>query len=256
MKKLFVLSVLIPPLITLHVSAQTSITFSGSYSENFDSMGATGTTLPAGWTALRYAGSGTLGAALDPVVTTGSSSGGGLYNVGASGDAERAVGTVASGPTVPRFGVQLVNSSGSTIDSLSLGGVSEQWRTGNNATDNERVLFEYSLNALDINDPNATFIGLTGLDLFEIQTGSISGGAINGNDPANQAAIAGVLSGLNWGDGTTLTLRWSDVDAAGNDGMFALDNLSISATAVPEPSAVAFITVGTLMMIWRRYRRR
>jgi hypothetical protein len=252
---LLVLSVLISPLITHHVSAQTSILFSGSYAENFDSMGAAGTSLPAGWTGLRYAGSGTLGAALDPVVTTGSSSGGGLYNVGASGDGERALGTVGSGPTVPRFGLQLVNASGSTIDSLSLDGVSEQWRTGNSAVDNERILFEYSLNALDINDPNATFVGLAGLDLFEIQTGSTSGGAINGNDSANQATIAGLLAGLNWGDGTTLTLRWSDVDAAGNDGMFALDNLSVSATAVPEPSAVAFITVGTLMLIWRKYRR-
>jgi len=254
MKKLQVFIVLIPTLITLRTFGQTPVSFTGSYLENFDSLGA-GTVYPAGWTGVRYAGSGTLGATLDPVVTTGSSSGGGIYNVGASGDADRALGVVASGPTVPRFGLQLVNNSGSTIEQLSLSGISEQWRTGNNETANETVTFEYSLNAADLNDLGATFTAISTLDLFEIQTGSTAGGAIDGNDAANQGAISGVLAGLNWADGATLTIRWSDLDAAGNDGMFALDNFNVSAVAVPEPSSVAMISLGALALIWRRFRR-
>ena len=246
--------VLVSALITLNASGQTPVGFTGSYVENFDSMGA-GTNYSAGWTGVRYGGSGTLGATLDPVVTTGSSSGGGIYNVGAAADLDRALGVVASGSTVPRFGLQLVNNSGSTIDQISLSGVNEQWRTGNNSSVDETVAFEYSLNAADINDLGATFTAISTLDLLEIQTGSTSGGAIDGNAAANQAGISGLISGLNWADGATLTLRWSDLDAAGNDGMFALDNLSISAVAVPEPSTVALISLGALALIWRRFRR-
>ncbi len=251
MKKLFVL---VSTILTFNVAGQTPIGFTGTYADNFDSLGATGTNYPAGWTGVRYGGSGTLGATLDPAVSTGSSAGGGIYNVGAAADADRALGVVASGSTIPRFGLQLVNNSGLTIDQISLSADSEQWRTGNNSSVNETVTFEYSLNAADINDPGATFTAIPTLDLFEIQTGSTSGGAIDGNDPANRAGIAALISGANWADGATLTIRWSDLDATGNDGMYAMDNLSISAVAVPEPSAMGVISIGALALLWRRFR--
>jgi len=255
MKRLFVPFVLVSTLVVFNASGQTPVGFTGAYSEDFDSMTSSGTSYPAGWTGVRYAGSGTLDATLDPAVTTGSSSGGGIYNVGAAADGDRALGVVASGSTIPRFGLQLVNNSGSTIDQISLTADSEQWRTGNNSSVNETVTFEYSLNASGINDPTATFTAVPGLDLFEIQTGSTSGGAIDGNDPANRAGIAALISGVGWADGTTLTIRWSDLDAAGNDGMYALDNLNISAVTVPEPSTVAMISIGALALLWRRFRR-
>ncbi|MBD0377586.1 MAG: hypothetical protein ICV51_18400, partial [Flavisolibacter sp.] len=49
-------------LFSISVQAQINLTTpNGSYSEDFDVMGSTGTSLPTGWTAIRIAGTGTIG---------------------------------------------------------------------------------------------------------------------------------------------------------------------------------------------------
>ena len=229
---------------------QAQVSFSGSYTENFDSMGPSGTSYPAGWSGVRYAGTGATGP-LTPGVTAGTATTGGLYNVGTAGDSDRALGTLASGTTVPRFGLQLMNNSGSTYDQITFSGVSEQWRTGNNATVNETVSFEYSFNAADINDPTATFQPLTSMDLVEIQTSSTTGGAIDGH--ANQIILSGSILGANWTDGATLTIRWSDHDDTGTDGLYAIDNFSV--TTVPEPSTFALLGLSAAGWLARKLRR-
>lgn len=225
---------------------RAAIMFPGSYEENFDSMGPAGTTLPSGWSAIRIDGSGALGAELTPGVTTGSATGGGVYNVGAGGDTDRALGSLASGSTVPAFGLQLVNTSGSIIDALLLGGTMEQWRSGSSATAAESVLFEYSFNASSLADANAIWSPWASLNLEEKRITSTSAAAVDGNLPENQWSISGELSGLNWSGQDTLTLRWSDMDHPGSDGLYALDNFSIhsSVTAVPEPAGAGTLALG------------
>jgi trimeric autotransporter adhesin len=234
----------------LPLFAQAQVSFTGFYSENFDVLGPSGTDYPAGWSGVRYAGTGPSGA-LTLGVTTGTAIGGGLYNLGASGDSDRALGVLASGTTVARFGLQLVNNSGLTLNLITLSGLSQQWRTGTDDTANESVTFEYSFNALDIDDLNATFLPLAGMDLAEVQTSSTIAGAIDGH--ANQTPISGTISSAAWADGATLTLRWSDQDDPGSDGIYALDNLSI--TTVPEPSAFALLGLGAIGLVSWRFRR-
>ena len=236
-------------------SIQAQVGFNGNYAENFDGMGPTGTELPEGWSALRHAGSGTLGAALTPGITSGTATGGGVYNTGATGDADRALGVLASSSTVPAFGLQLVNLTGAMVDQVTLSGVMEQWRTGSSATLAESVLFEYSLNAAGIGDAGALWTPFPGMDLAERVTSSTSAGAIDGNLPENQWALSGLLDGLNWAHQDVLTFRWSDADHTGSDGLYALDNLNVQASIapVPEPAGVGSFAVGlAALWAWRR----
>jgi len=210
-----------------------------TYNQNFDVMGATGTTYPTGWTGVRYAGTGTIGAVLTPVVGDGSGNSGAVYNAGTTGAGERALGTLASGSTVPRMGASFLNSTGSNISQVSLAGVMEQWRTGSNSTGSEVCAFEYSTDATDL--LTGTWTAATTFDLVEKITSSAASAALDGNLPDNQTAITATLIGLVWPSGTTLWIRWSDVNDTGNDGLYSIDNLvmTVSGTATPVISVTA-----------------
>src|SRR5438132_998920 len=101
--------------------------------ENFDTLASTGTgvtwtdnsTIP-GWYSTRATyNSG-----------TGSSNTGALYSFGAAGTnpiTDRALGSVASGTTLTIYqAVKLTNNTGTTITSLAISYVGEQWRNGGN----------------------------------------------------------------------------------------------------------------------------
>jgi len=135
----------------------------------------------------------------------------------------------------------------------------EQWRSGSSATVVESVLFEYSLNAASLTDPAAFWTPFPALDLEEQLTTSTTAGAVDGNLAANQSTLSGELLGLNWSDSGTLTLRWSDSDHAGSDGLYALDNLSIHAppTSVPEPASAGTLLLGLgSLALYRRLSNR
>ena len=90
--------------------AQVAITkINNTYTQNFDGMGATGTSLPANWSAIRASGTGTSGADLSPIADNGSANSGGVYNVGTTNSTERALGSLGSGSTVPAFGISFIN---------------------------------------------------------------------------------------------------------------------------------------------------
>ena len=240
------------------VTAHGQIAFNGNYTENFDSMTPTGTDYVPGWTGIRYAGSGALGLTLAPGVSTGTSTGGGIYNVGAAGDTDRALGSLSSASTVPRFGAGFINASGATYTELTLSGVMEQWRSGSSATANETLPFEFSLNATGINDETATWTAAPGFDLLEKLVTTTSAAAVDGNLADNQTPINVTLSDLNWQDGQVLTFRWTDRDDTGSDGMYALDNFSLAGvtTPVPEPAAWGLLLVGTVVVAWLRRKDR
>ena len=235
--------------VVLTLASQAQISFSGSYSNNFDGLGPAGTSYSPGWAAVRTND----GAGLTLSVSTGGSTAGGMYNVGTAGDTDRALGSLASSATAPRFGAQLQNITGALITDLTLSGVMEQWRTGGSATTDEVITFEYSLNAADLNDAAATWVPVPGLDLNERLTSSTSGGAVNGNLPENQLNLTAAIGGLNWSDGEVLTIRWSDSDHTGSDGMYAIDSFSVS--TVPEPSTWTLLALGALGLVRRRFRR-
>lgn len=200
-----------------------------SYSENFDSMGAAGTTYVSGWTALRGGGSGTYGQTLPLTVSDGSATSGGAYNVGAASASDRAFGTLASGSAFPFLGASFTNSTGGTITNLSLAGFSEQWKSGSSSAQNEIIIFEYSLDATTVTNGNWTAI--SGMNLVELLTTTTTAAAVDGN--VNRTAISGSSGLISWPNGTNLWIRWRDTDNAGSDGMYAIDDFSMTVEVQP-----------------------
>lgn len=224
MKKVHTVTLLLAILLLFNSTfAQVSLTTpNGTYNQNFDGMGTSGTTLPAGWVAIRYAGIGTVNQSLSPVVSDGSLNSGAVYNVGETGAADRALGTLASGSTVPAFGASFVNNTGSVLGSLSFSGFSEQWRTGSNSSQNEVVVFEYSTDVTALSTGTWTQLESPTLHLQEILTSSTTPGPVDGN--TNHIAISGTINALNLAQSSTVWIRWRDFDNTAPDGLYALDD--------------------------------
>ncbi|WP_419869934.1 T9SS type A sorting domain-containing protein [Chryseobacterium sp. CT-SW4] len=206
---------------------QVSLTSLGTaYLEDFDSMGNT-TTLPAGWSAVRASGSGTPGQSLTPTVTDGTANSGGVYNVGTNGSSDRALGTIASGSTVPALGAQFVNNTEDAIASVAISFTEEQWRSASNAVV-ETVAFSYSTDATSLT--SGTWTTVTPLDLVEILTSSSSSVPVNGNSEANRINKSYTISGLDIPVGQSLFIKWADKNETGSDGLYAVDDFSLTPT--------------------------
>lgn len=228
------------------VSAQAYSFVAGqlTYTETFDAMGSAGTNFLPGWTGIRFAGTGTVGAVLTMAVTDGSATSGNVYNVGASASEERAFGTLGSGTTVPQFGASFFNNTGSGIVQVSLTGVMEQWRSGSNATANETVIFEYSLDATDLT--TGTWAPLTTFDLVEKLTGSATAAAVDGNLTENKTAISGTIASISWAPGASMWIRWTDANDFGSDAILAIDDFNMTVTTgtvVTKPEPTNYPTV-------------
>jgi DNA/RNA endonuclease YhcR with UshA esterase domain len=229
-------AMLISSMSMVNGQAHTFTTGNLTYSQNFDGMGATGTTYPAGWLGARTGGTGTAGGALTPIVTDGSANSGAVYNVGTTAATERAIGVLSSGSTHAAFGASFVNSTGAAITSFSISAFHEQWRSASSTAINEEVYFEYSLNATGVFDATATWDSVTSLKLNEILIASTAAAAVDGNLPANRAAITGTAT-VSWAAGTTLWIRWRDTDSPSSDGLYAIDDLNMNVvTGAPAPT--------------------
>jgi predicted extracellular nuclease len=238
--------------LALAASGQAQVSYTGgSYTQNFDTLPASGTfTLAgagpfaldgapvgasglAGWTFAKYAGTGANAVFL---VSTGTSTTGGVYSFGATATPERALGSLGSGGVASRFGVTLVNNTGATVTQFTLSYTGEQWRRGSAAANT--LTFAYALGATDLN--TGAFTAVPALN-FTAPNTTGSGVAIDGNAAGNRTAISAVVTGVAWEPGQTLVLRWSDVDDSGSDDGIAIDDLTFSTAASLLP-AVAVTT--------------
>lgn len=218
MKKLYALSFI---LLTTLSFGQTTISLFGASSptnENFDGMGSTTNFIP-GWSAIDVASGTPLSMTLNDGSTT---SPGNVYNVGTTNTSDRAFGTMANSLTAQAFGAVFTNYTGSTASKIVIQARMEQWRTSDQA--NETVLFSYSLDANSLNDGAATWIPVNALNLLEKLSPS-SPTAVDGNLASNYTAIGSSIP-LTWYNGTNLWIKWTDV--AGNKGLYAIDNFSIT----------------------------
>ena len=221
------------------VHAQTTpVDFNGAeYTQNFDGITATGTTYPAGWNGIRLAGSGTANQDLPLTVVAANSNSGAVYNVGADGAADRAIGSLSSGSTVPAFGAAFKNTSGAAISQVQLAGKAEQWRSGSDATVDESLVFEYSTDATSLS--TGTWTTVPTLNILEFAKTTTTAGPLDGNAAANSAVITGSFP-VAWAAGATIWFRWKDTNDAGSDALLALDNFTLNKAVAPTIPTIGF----------------
>lgn len=214
-----------------NVVGQISITGNQTYSENFDSMGASGTAYPTGWTGAdtdATPGSNTL------IVGTGSGTGGGLYNFGSASNSERALGSLASGSFIPAYGAAFTNSTGTTLAAanVQIAFKKEQWRSGSSNSINENMVFEWKLGGTFTD--SGTWTAASTFDIAEILTTTTTAAAVDGNGSGNNSTLAlTTFTGLaGWANGQTLYIRWRDSDVTGSDCALAVDDFQMVVSGV------------------------
>jgi MYXO-CTERM domain-containing protein len=234
--------------------AQVSLaTPAATYTQSFDSLATSGTAVTwandstlAGWSLFTGAGN----AISTYAANNGSSNTGAFVSYGSTGSGERALGVLASGGAYfgsPATGavagyiaLALVNNSSLAFDSFTLSFDGEQWRNGGN-TAAQSLTLQYGLGASfgTVASWQAAPAGFT----FTSPVATATAAAVDGNAAGLLAGLGGTVS-LDWAPGQTLWLRWADLNDAGNDHGLAIDNVSFSVTAVPEPGTTALWLAG------------
>ena len=251
------LPVMALPLLALSLApahAAISVGSAGfSYSQDFDSLSTSTTAVPwtndstlAGWSLFTS----TLADAATILGGTGSSSTGSFYSFGSSGSGERALGGTASGGgyfgspasgTVAGYiAVAFTNTSGGALGGFTLGFNGEQWRNGGNTSAQPMVL-EYGVGA------SIGTVGLWTAPAALSWSSPVIGAtaaAVDGNAAGRVAGLSATTTGLSWASGDTLWLRWIERNDTGNDHGLAIDDLSFSVSAVPEPGALPLMLAG------------
>lgn len=225
--------------------SQVSITTTASpYTQDFNTLAATGTTntvLPTGWA---FAEAGT-NANTQYSADAGGASAGNTYSYGSNPSTERAFGTLRSGSLQSVIGVGFVNNSGTTITSLAITYRGEEWRLGS-AGRNDTLQFQFSLDATSLTD--GTWIDENTLDFITPNTTAPTGGK-DGNVAGNNTTITSTINGLNIPNGAVVWLKWVDTDVTGADDGLAVDDFSITFSANPLVVCTAPASQATALVL-------
>ena len=121
------------------------------------------------------------------------------------------------------------NGTGATVTQLTLGFNGEQWRNGGNVTAQSMVL-EYGFGVDFTSVPLWTAPG--GSFNWASPVATATAAAVDGNAAGLVSGLGGVLTNLNWTQGSTLWIRWIERNDTGNDHGLAIDNVTLSSASV------------------------
>ncbi|WP_193199215.1 DUF4347 domain-containing protein [Nostoc sp. MG11] len=203
--------------------APGGVSFTGSYSQNFDSLANSGTPVwaddstIAGWYSTRTTYN----------TNNGNSNTGALYSFGSNSSTERALGSVASGTTgTIYYGLRFTNNTGSPLTTLRVSYIGEQWRNGGNATQ-QKLSFSYQTGTSLTSLTTGAWTPATSLD-FTGPIATTTADAQNGNAAENQVVISFIINlATPINDGEEIILRWEDPNDTGNDHGLAIDNVTV-----------------------------
>lgn len=233
------------------------------YSQNFDSLAATGTNAWAnnstltGWHLFRQDTNTTFAAITAYTANNGASNAGSFYSYGSTDAEDRALGGLgssgtyfgspANGAVAGWIALSVINNTGASLTEFTISFNGEQWRNGGNTTAHTMVL-EYGFGAsfgavASWTAPGGTFNWTSPL-------ASATAAAVDGNAAGRVNGRGGTVEDLAWAHGDTLWVRWIERNEAGNDHGLAIDDVSFS--AIPTPGAIALLGMGGLMISRRR----
>ncbi|MDX1965441.1 MAG: hypothetical protein SFX18_20010 [Pirellulales bacterium] len=164
----------------------------------------------------------------------GASTTGSTYSYGVAGVnpvMDRALGSVTSGSSAPRYGAVIANQTGQTLGGFTLTFTEEQWRKNTGVSENNNLVFEYKIGGMGLDDTGFISNNLGNLVPI-IQDGA--SGALDGNSPANRAVKSVTVTGLNWASGANLVIRWQNPAPGVNAPGLAIDDLTFLATALNQ----------------------
>jgi hypothetical protein len=241
-----------------------------TYSQNFNSLpnddtGAlawTDNSTLVGW--YRRANVSNATQTLDPDLVDVSAKGANVgppafYNASTAGNTDRAVGFRINGQPdglkKGSVGVIFSNNTGQTITGFDLGYTGEQWYKATNAT---TLLVQYRIvnSFTDINGGDIDFAeGGAWSDISALDW-SVAANGSNGwsNGTTNSTTFAPeTISGLTWNDGQQLVLRWRIAETGVQQNGLFIDDVSLGNLAlIPEPSSLALLGLGGLLIARRR----
>jgi autotransporter-associated beta strand protein len=168
---------------------------------------------------------------------TGTNNAGGVRQLydSTSGPVGRALGSNASGSYLGYFGLILKNTSGATIDALSLSYDAVMNRNPSATSPTIPVVNPFPLSYAVRVDTTGNFTAMTGAPSLGFSTPSTGAGAPAATSSAmssllNIGNISGTLSAspLGWAADQYLYIAWYDNNNTGNDATAGIDNFSIS----------------------------
>jgi hypothetical protein len=234
------------------VRAQINLS-AGTYRQDFNTLTSSpsGNTNWADDTTLSswYVSQSHVGSITNYRVSAGSSTGSGLYSFGASGDTNRALGSMAGGTPVDiAFGVRFTNDTLVIVSNFTVSYTGEQWRRANTVT--QALAFYYYIGASPLTNADAkgTAYAWTPVSALDFQSPNIvgAGTSLDGLAATNRQVFSNLLvTNVLILPGQELFLRWLDLDDSGNDHGLAIDDLAVEfgivSTPLPIPLTIQLV---------------
>ncbi|MBL9163436.1 MAG: cadherin repeat domain-containing protein, partial [Planctomycetaceae bacterium] len=236
----------------------SAVSFTGNYSQDFDSLPIDGTSFfysgvtsfdarpieaaaMAGWQLHKSSGSSDFATF---IADNGHGASSSVRSFGDFDMPDRALGSIANQLGGYAYGVTLTNDTGGTLTSITLSFTGEQWQESG-ALAAQALHFEFAVGegaSLD----QGTFAAAPSLDFTAPQYGGTAR-TLDGNAAANRTAVTATIIGLSWAPGEELVLRWTDSDDADADHGLGIDDLTV--TAAPLNLSAPIFTAGAVQTL-------
>ena len=236
-----------------------------TYSQDFNSLGSAGTSpvnlawvnnsTIAGWSLFTS----TLAAPTTYRAELGNQDIGSFTSYGANLSSERALGAIgdssayfgspASGAIAGYIAVAFTNNAAVSLNSFTLSFRGEEWRYSTAPA--QTMVLEYGFGSTF--SSVGTWVAPGGSFDWTSPLFGAGAGGVDGN--ATSVLNRGGTTPVSWAAGQTLWIRWIERNDVGADHGLAIDDLTFSVTAVPEPSQSAMLIMGALAILAATRRR-